>query len=604
MVSNAEPLRQRLPAQDSSRLSLVSHQPRKLREWVDGLPMMNVGETSRQVFQTLQELTRLQVDAPERLELLEILRPTVHAVCNALAKHYLNQSVMLPERATKVATLAQAMQSHLATGYKSVVVVSLDKLARKRDPETVRIASVAAHRAITELTGNLLRSTQLYLSTPPNLWLELHALYLVAVQQQLSGSVSDPEGRYADKSTIEEAYIRALLLATCKPNKLRQSEIAQICQLGELWAPLVQLRELGGAAELFVFDLSRDAPPTYRALAQPGAADHVRAIVPNALVEHLNNVFRQSQQPGAKASGEAALSPSLLQHLVQAWSELSERSFSRVAHEGTLDLSLGLTATHYFLAGKRDFDTMMQGVQAKYMIQDADNPFLKARAAGNPHRPDDRTGKDVWSLAFGSVETNKEVEYKLAFQEKQEQGPDRYDIHQCQIVNISPGGYCLEWAGDVPASVKAGEILGLREEGENGWSVGVIRWVKQLPGHGAQLGIEVLAPKAKPCGARVIKKTGEATEYMRTLLLPELRAVGRPATLITPALTFRTGYKLVLNLDGEEVKARLNEQVSATQSFSQFEFTLMRRPSETETGATKQDAGPEDEDFDTIWASL
>ena len=604
MVSNAEPLRQRLPAQDLSRLSLVSHQPRKLREWVDGLPMMNVGETSRQVFQTLQELTRLQVEPADRLELLEVLRPTVHAVCNALAKHYLNRSVMLPERATKVATLAQAMQSHLATGYKSVVVTSLDKLARKRDPETVRIASVAAHRAVTELTGNLLRSTQLYLSTPPNLWLELHALYLVAVQQQLAGSVSDPEGRYADKSTIEEAYIRALLLATCKPNKLRQSEIAQICQLGELWAPLVQLRELGGAAELFVFDLSRDAPPTYRALAQPGAADHVRAIVPNALVDHLNNVFRQSQQGATRAAGEAALSPGLLQHLVQAWSELSERSFSRVAHEGTLDLSLGLTATHYFLAGKRDFDTMMQGVQAKYLIHDADNPFLKARAVGNPHRPDDRTGKDVWSLAFGSVETNQEVEYKLAFQAKQEQGPDRYDTHQCQIVNISPGGYCVEWAGDVPASVKAGEILGLREDGESGWSVGVIRWVKQLPGHGAQLGIEVLAPKAKPCGARVIKKTGEATEYMRTLLLPELKAVGRAATLITPALTFRSGYKLVLNLDGEEVKAHLNEQVSATQSFSQFEFTLMRRPSETDAGAATPDAGPEDDDFDTIWASL
>ncbi len=156
----------------------------------------------------------------------------------------------------------------------------------------------------------------------------------------------------------------------------------------------------------------------------------------------------------------------------------------------------------------------------------------------------------------------------------------------------------------MPASVKAGEILGLREDGESGWSVGVIRWVKQLPGHGAQLGIEVLAPKAKPCGARVIKKTGEATEYMRTLLLPELKAVGRAATLITPALTFRSGYKLVLNLDGEEVKAHLNEQVSATQSFSQFEFTLMRRPSETDADAATPDAGPEDDDFDTIWASL
>lgn len=602
MVSSAEPLRQRLPAQDLSRLSLVNHQPRKLKEWVDALPMMNVGETSRLVFQTLQELTRLQADAAERLELLELLRPTVHAVCNALSKHYLNQSVMLPERATKVATLAQAMQSHLATGYKLVVLALLDKLGRKRDPETVRLTTTATHRAITELTGNLLRSTQLYLSTPPNLWLELHTLYLLSAEQQLTLPVSDNLGRYTEKSTVEESYIRALLLATCKPNKLRQSEIAQICQLSELWAPLIRLREFSGSGELFVFDLSRDAPPTYRTQAKADASDHVRAIMPTALVEHLNEVFRQAQQGNPKASGEAALSPGLLHHLVQAWSELSERSFSRTSHDGTLDISLGLTATHYFLAGKHDFDTMMQGIQSKFMIQDADNPFLKAKPVGGP-RPDERTGKDVWSMAFGNVETNEQHEYKLAFQEKEQEGPDRYDTHQCQIVNISPGGYCVEWAGDVPASVKAGEILGLREEGEGGWSVGVIRWVKQLPGHGAQVGIEVLAPKAKPCGARVIKKTGEATEYMRTLLLPELKAIGRPATLITPALTFRTGYKLVLKLDGEELKAHLTQQVSTTQSFSQFEFALMRRPSDTETTA-KADSRPEDEDFDSIWASL
>lgn len=602
MVSSAEPLRQRLPAQDLGRLSLVNHQPRKLKEWVDALPMMNVGETSRLVFQTLQELTRLQVDTAERLELLELLRPTAHALCNALSKHYLNQSVMLPERATKVATLAQAMQSHLATGYKLVVLASLDKLARKRDPDTLRQATTATHRAITELTGNLLRSTQLYLSTPPNLWLELHTLYLLSAEHQLTLPVADALNRYTEKSTVEEAYIRALLLATCKPNKLRQSEIAQICQLSELWAPLIRLREFSGAGELFVFDLSRDAPPTYRTQARADASDHVRAIMPTALVEHLNEVFRQAQQGNPKASGEAALSPGLLHHLVQAWSELSERSFSRVSHDGTLDISLGLTATHYFLAGKRDFDTMMQGIQNRFMIADADNPFLKAKAMG-AHRPDDRTGKDVWSMAFGNVESNEQHDYKLAFQDKEPEGPDRYDTYQCQIVNISPGGYCVEWAGDVPASVKAGEILGLREDGENGWSVGVIRWVKQLPGHGAQVGIEVLAPKAKPCGARVIKKTGEATEYMRTLLLPELKAVGRPATLITPALTFRTGYKLVLKLDGEELKAHLTQQVSTTQSFSQFEFALMRRPSDTEAAA-KTDTRPEDEDFDSIWASL
>jgi len=304
MASSADILRQRLPAQDLTRLSLVSHQPKKLKEWVAALPMINVGETSRQVFQTLQEINRLHMDAAARFELLEILRPTVHTLGNALAKHYLNQSVMLPDRATKVATLAQAMQSHLANGYKLVVVAGLDRLDHhKRDVELMKLCAQAIHRAITELTGNLLRSTQLYLNTPPRLWLELHSLYLLAVGHQLATAlrvVDSVSQRQVEKSSIEEAYKRTLLLATCKPNKLRQSEIAQIYQLGEIWAPLVELREFG-SGELFVFDLSRDAPPTYRTLAQASEAAHVRAIDPTPLVERLNElrvIAHLAEDPG------------------------------------------------------------------------------------------------------------------------------------------------------------------------------------------------------------------------------------------------------------------------------------------------------------------
>ena len=607
MVSSADILRQRLPAQDLARLSLVSPQPRKVREWVDALPMINVGETSRQIFQTLQEVTRLQVDASARLELLEILRPVAHTLCNALGKHYLGQSVMLPERATKVATLAQAMQSHLAIGYKLVALSLLERIASgRRDPETMRQASLALHRAISELTDNLLRATQLYLNTPPRLWLELHSLYLCAVEAQLAAiPVSDPVlDREVQASTVENAYTRALLLATCKPNKLRQTEIAQIHQLAELWAPLVTLKEVGGSGELFVFDLSQDAPPTYRTLAQPGVASHVRAIDPTRLVGRLNDLRLATPGVATKAHGEAGLSGSLLQHLVQAWSELSERSFSRVAAEGTLHACIGLTALHYFLSGGRDFETMMRGEQGRFLVSDSDNPFLRAKPV--EHRPDDRAGKDVWALAFGGVDgIQKEAarEHNLQFQEKVDAAP-RYDVHNCQIVNTSPGGYCIEWSGEVPSSVRAGEILGLREETQPAWSIGVIRWVKQLPGHGAQLGIEVLAPKAKPCGARVIKKTGESSEYMRTLMLPELKSIGRPATLITPSLTFRASYKVGLNIDGEEIKASLSRQVSSTPSFSQFEFSQLHKPASGPEDARGAQAGGEDEDFDSIWASL
>lgn len=612
MVSSAEPLRQRLPLQDLNRLSLVSAQPKKLAEWLTSLPMINVGESARQVYQTLQEVNRLQTDERSRYLLLETLRPTIQYLCQALAKHYLNQSVMLPEKATKVATLAQALQNHLANGYKLVALDGLDRLQQnRRDPELPRLIAIAVYRAISELTGTQLRSSQLYLSTPPRLWQELHCLYLVAVEQQLNTlPLKDSNLKYREQSSVEEVYTRALLLATCIPNKLRQQEIAQVYELSEVWAPLVHLERLQEGSELFVFDLAKDAPPTYRSLGRAGDTGEVRAINPHGLVDRLKDVLNDPQLGHPKARGEAGLSAPLIHHLTQAWSKLTERSFQRVAHDGKLELCLGLTASHYFLADNTDFETLMHGNKDKMLLSDPNNPFLKL-SNYTRSREDDRGQKDVWSLAYGNAAGREDRDFVFNFGNKEEESSNEpvkelYDRFLCQIVNISPGGYCIEWAGVVPSSVKAGELVGLREDGQEEWSIGAIRWVRQLPGQGAQLGLEVLAPKAKPCGARVIKKTGDSTEYMRTLLLPELKALGRKATLITPNLTFRAGYKIVIMLDGEEEKAQLSRLVSTTQSFSQFEFQLMRKtaeePEESKPAATT--ARDDDEDFDSIWSTL
>lgn len=606
MASSADTLRPRLPSQDLDRLTLVTPQPKKLREWVEALPMVNVGETSRQVFLTLQELNRLSLDPAIRFELLEILRPTVHTLNKALSKHYLNQSIMLPERATKVATLAQAMQNHLANGYKLITVQLLDKLAgsSKRDIDSIKLLAQTIHRAITELTCNLLRSTQLYLNTPAHLWLELHALYLAMVEHNLTDVrvVDTISNRFSEKSALEDAYKRALLLATSKPNKLRQTEIAQVYDMSEQWTAHISLHMPAASGVLFVFDLTKDAAPTYRVLAQSVDADHTRAIDSSSLVMQLNELRQNALQSPTPSSASATL----LTHLAQAWGELSERSFSRIAHDGVLNICLGLTALHYFISGGRDFDVMMQGKQALFSIADADNPFLKATPI-TQDRPDTEHKKDVWSLAFGNTDI-KAQDAELSRQLRSESGGLRHDIYHSQIVNISPGGYCVEWAGEVPSGVRSGEILGLKEEDQANWNIGVIRWVKQLPGHGAQLGIEILAPKARPSGARVLKKTGDASEYMRALVLPELKAINRPTTLILPTLTFRSGYKILLNLDGEELKAQLTTQVSATPSFSQFEFQLLRRPGEAEPEVTAEadEPSPEnkDDDFDSIWASL
>ena len=157
-------------------------------------------------------------------------------------------------------------------------------------------------------------------------------------------------------------------------------------------------------------------------------------------------------------------------------------------------------------------------------------------------------------------------------------------------------------------SLRTGEILALREPEDNSWNIGVIRWVKQLPTIGAEAGIEILSARAKACGSRVLKKTGDSTEYMRTLLLPEMKSLHRPATLITPNVSFRSGYRVLIRQGNEEVKVQLTTEMLTTQSFSQFEFALLQSQDKQQSITSKptsllEKVEPKD-DFDTLWGNL
>ena len=121
------------------------------------------------------------------------------------------------------------------------------------------------------------------------------------------------------------------------------------------------------------------------------------------------------------------------------------------------------------------------------------------------------------------------------------------------------------------------------------------------------MGVELLAPKAEACGAQAIHKKGGVTEYMRTLILPELRAIGQPATIITPNIAFHVGYKININQNGHVIKAQLIKQVSSTASFNQFQYkplTATAQPQPAPQTSTNQKSKADDDDFDSIWSSL
>ena len=102
----------RVPEQKTASLSFCETTPKAFKDWVNQLPMANIGEASRQLYHAIIELNQLFVPHAQRLQFLELIRPKIHFVCEELSRHYLGLSIALPEKQRKIANLSQALQLH------------------------------------------------------------------------------------------------------------------------------------------------------------------------------------------------------------------------------------------------------------------------------------------------------------------------------------------------------------------------------------------------------------------------------------------------------------------------------------------------------------
>jgi len=212
---------------------------------------------------------------------------------------------------------------------------------------------------------------------------------------------------------------------------------------------------------------------------------------------------------------------------------------------------------------------------------------------------------------FVKTLTNKECTTDVLamnehYEDEEKAKKHSYHSYIVPLLNTSPGGYCLQWPNQIPGSIQAGEIVGIRESTNHNWSLAVIRWIRQIRQQGTQIGIELLAPLAEPCGVQLLQKTGAPSEYLRALLLPELSAIGQPATLITPRLPFQTGQKVFINQRGEETKCQLSKRVTATGSFSQFELKFYSSQTSAVEEPPKNPLKTENQEdnFDSLWPTL
>ncbi|WP_426415803.1 GTPase [Aestuariirhabdus sp. LZHN29] len=591
MDSDISQLQLRVPQRTLTELSFCLPAPSALEEWLNGLPKANLGEISRQLYNALTELNKLDSKPQLRFQLLELIRSTVYYTLDALSKHYLGQSVVLNEQQKKVANLAQALQMGLATGYKQVI---LDCHAAEGERT---LCGNAIHRAMAELSRAQLRAYQLYCPPPRYLWLELGQLYQASESLHLlDHEVADKQNHYLKSSTPRTLFGRIALLGCSRPNQLRQADLSQVFDVLELWSSLAEVQVIAQHDPTFIINLEADLPPSYFALTREPVTLASRGLNSVPLMQALQQAKKMPAMPGddGTLTIPKSMSPELIKHLIQAWGPLKERSFKRISTHGTLQITVGLSATHYFLSGEKDFNEQLIAYSSA---------SRKARfMAGG-------VGSDAWSSAFDAdVSDRKQFAplregEEIKFKHSDDKTVSHYQIHETQLEDTSPGGYCVIWPGNLPTQTQSGELIGVRETSTEQWSLAVIRWIKVDSPERALMGVELLTPNAEPCALSLLRKSSDSSLAMRAFLLPEIKAIAQPATLITPLRPFEEGSKILLNQHGHERRGQLTHKIMGTRSFSQFDFKFLQQLLDTQTN-TPGAAGADDEDFTSVWKLL
>jgi hypothetical protein len=549
-----------VPSQSRAQLEFCDATPEGISDWVANLSASNGVEASLRLYDGIVALNQLQCDPVKRFQMLEELRGPIYARSALLSGTYLEGPLALSTDGQQHADRVQALQNQLAIGYRIVVADSARAAAgHGLDSGALEQAMAnAIHRAMSDIGRAILHSSQLYATPPKGLWLELHRMYRFAeTEELLDMGVPDPHNRLTEVTSVGNAYLRALLLGCADTNTMRRDALTHLLHALEIWGSYVVLEPDDGNS-LFVVDLEADAPPTYRVRENGERGDTSRSLDMHALVASLN-AHLEGEEPAIPVP--ESITPEVARRAVRAWGGRTGRKFKRNPASGALDVCVGLKSAHYHVAGETDFGTLLGRTAA-----DALNPFLRFTDS-------DPVGQ---SSARGRESDVESSNTEMAPDAEGERHPvGAYPCFTAQMVDTSPGGYCIRWSSEVPANLQVGELLAVREEGDLEWAIAVVRRIRNPSQEGVLTGIELLAPRAFAVGARAIRKKGGATDYLRALLLPEVHAIGQPAMLVTPKLPFQARQKVQINQDGDVLTARLAESTGGSASFNQFAFRLL-----------------------------
>ena len=230
------------------QLSFCPTTAKALQEWVAGISILQLGNSSKSLFNALLEVSELKCTETLRFDLIQVLHPTLENVLTSLEKHFVNQGLITSDRNDQIIDLAMLLRSHFAKIYIDIVKrcnhqlthqkFSLFSLGKKKSIQTARMVSI--YYALQQLTLLLYQQHMLYSTPGLGQWLAAHQLLECAIDNNFyQSNINQVLGTQHEIQNIAHAYAQLILLDIFNTHQIRPAEIQGLYLCSFDWAKLV-----------------------------------------------------------------------------------------------------------------------------------------------------------------------------------------------------------------------------------------------------------------------------------------------------------------------------------------------------------------------------
>lgn len=538
----------------------------KAKDWVQDLPLTNMGEVTRVLYQSLVAVNQHPLAPAIRIDITEVILPYVNIALENLDRHFSTRSFPLPERSQKVFDLKQALQQELAGSYQ---LAALDMLTRGTINQ--KRLTIAIGRAISYMGRTLVNTYGVYVKGKRNVWHDVHHLYLLACENKIEDKAvpKAPGDNHYESFTIEAFYKLFNLVALGSPNSLRQGEIERLERFFATMVSSVAILDdvdsiNGDYAHIAL--LNSDEPAALMPVSEVLNSPTSRIFD----VSKVESVLRDFIEMTAEASfglhqDQPMLNRGLAKRLLRALTTASSRKNKRFERDDVASLVFRLNdVVSVVAASGSDFEEQEDAADAEDNLYDR--------------------------LAFGDGPSSPWVEIEA---ETTLEDSDA-EIQPWCIENSSSRGYGLRQKIVGPSSARVGEILGIRDPSDESesWQVAVIRWMDFYRDKGLCFGAEILSPRALSLSVIEITNREAPQRFpIAGLKLPKVEGVREKPTLVLPGHMFMLEDILEIEVGNREEQVQITAIDECLGSFSYCDFIVL----------AKEEEEVEESDFSSVW---